>query len=615
MKFILKLIGKILKGIWLTINFIRQFILNVIFFMILGAIVIGFATFHHQETPSFSGEHILTINFDGRLVEKRQLISQLNQFSHRYLGTNLPQEIDIHQLSYSIDHARHDPRIKGLVLNVNDLRHSSLANLKTVGDAIERFKKSGKPVIAVANNYDQSQYYLASFANQVILNPAGAVILKGLSANQLYYKDALNKLGVQTHVFRVGLYKSFVEPYTRNNMSPLAKADLTRWLNEMWSMYTHQIGENRHISPDDVAPKIDRLLAKLKAVDGDAAQYALNAKLVDHLYTPSQTHYYLNKLFTTKHHSTYRKISYKDYAALTGSMYDHRPSSNAVAVLTATGPIVSGDGTQEMIASKNMLKALDKVAHNSSIKALVLRLNTPGGSAFAAEQIRNKLMAIQRVGKPVIISMGAMAASGGYWISANSDQIFAQPSTITGSIGIFGLFATAQNGLAKLGIHHDGVATTDYATISPIAPLSKGVKEVIQLNVEHGYHQFISLVKKGRNFKTLAQVDHIAQGRIWLGSEAKKIGLVDQLGGLNQAIAYAAKKANLQHYNLIDIPLYKDAPNQLIGTLLHSQMGRYLNSSLPWLSPLLSQDTPSSLSLLRQDPKHLFSYCSWCKAL
>ncbi|CAG9296257.1 signal peptide peptidase SppA [Celerinatantimonas diazotrophica] len=615
MKILFRLIGKLLKYAWRTINFVRQFIVNIFFFAIIIAVIVAFNHQGHQKpTPELTGRNALTINLDGKLVEQPRKISDITRLVQKYLGAQLPQEIGIHQLAHTIEQAKSDPNINGIVLNLNDLQHSGLSKLQTVGQALNDFKTSGKPVIAIADNYDQGQYFLASFATQIILNPAGAVMIKGLSANELFYKDALDKLGIHMHVFRVGIYKSFVEPYIRNNMSKPAREDLTRWVGKIWHDYTEQVAKNRQITTEDVAPSGAELLAKLKAVDGNAAQYALNNKLVDHLFTRDETKQYLIHLFGGDNHGDYNYITLNHYQPLKPPLYQSLNSSQPqIAVLNASGPIVSGSGTNGVIASDDMIEALDKVQHDANIKALVLRVDSPGGSAFAAELIRSKLASVQKAGKPVIVSMGSTAASGGYWISSTSDHIFAQSSTITGSIGIFGMFATAEDGLGKLGIHTDGVATTDYATVTPLAPLPDDVAKILQLNVENGYHQFVSLVEKGRHFKSFNAVNKIAQGRIWTGREAKSIGLVDSIGGLNSAIKYAAKKVHLTHYALVHIDTSGSTPEHIVAQILDSQAGQWLSSTLPWLPSLASIKTQTPLVLLKQDPKHLFSYCSLCR--
>ncbi|MFM2476166.1 signal peptide peptidase SppA [Celerinatantimonas sp. MCCC 1A17872] len=614
MKILFRLIGKLLRYTWRTINFVRQFIVNIFVFAIVIAVIVALNQGHKKPTPELTGRNALTINLDGKLVEQPREVSDITRFAQKYVGAQLPEEIGIHQLAHTIEQAKSDPNINGIVLNLNDLQHSGFSKLQTVGQALTDFKSSGKPVVAIADNYDQGQYFLASFATQVIMNPAGSVMIKGLSANELFYKDALDKLGIHTHVFRVGIYKSFVEPYIRNNLSEPARDDLTRWVGKIWHDYTVQVAKNRKITTDDVAPSGAELLEKLKAVDGNAAQYALKNKLVDHLLTRDETQQYLIHLFGGDNHGDYNYITFNRYQTLKTPLYHSLHTAQPqIAVLNASGPIVSGSGADGVIASDDMLDALDKVQHDSHIKALVLRVDSPGGSAFAAELIRSKLASVQKAGIPVIVSMGSTAASGGYWISSTSDHIFAQSSTITGSIGIFGMFATAEDTLGKLGIHTDGVATTDYATVTPLAPLPDDVSKILQLNVENGYHQFVSLVEKGRHFKSFDAVDKIAQGRIWTGREAKSIGLVDSIGGLNSAIKYAAKKVHLKNYALVHIDSTGHTPEHIVARILDSQAGQWLSSTLPWLPSLASIKTQTPLVLLKQDPKHLFSYCSICR--
>lgn len=617
MKFILKLIGRIVKGIWRGITFTRQFILNIIFLGLIIAIIVAVHRGEEKVPSPLTTPSALQLNLDGRLVEESQSPNYMTHLVQRTIGENFPSKIDIHELVHTIHQAKTDNHITGLVLTLGKLQPSGLAKLQTLAQAIIDFKKSGKPVIAVADSYDQGQYYLASFANQILLNPAGSVEIKGFSANQLFYKDALNKLGIQTHVFRVGIYKSFVEPYIRNGMSKPARQDLTRWVNQLWQDYINDVAHNRRLTPAEVAPSGSDLIAKLKLVDGNEAQYALKNKLVDHLLTRGQVRHYLIHLFGEGSSGNYRHISFKSYQDLRPSLYQSSDTNSPqIAVVFANGPIVNGTTANDrnVIAADSMIKTLDKIQHNKHIKALVLRVDSPGGSAFAAELIRTKLAAIQKAGIPVIISMGATAASGGYWISSTSNRIFAAPTTITGSIGIFGMFATAENGLNKLGVHSDGVATTDYATISPLSPLPKDVAQILQLNVENGYHQFVSLVQKGRHYASYAQVDKLAQGRIWTGREAKANGLVDQLGNMSDAIHYAAKLVKLHHYALVRISSNDSSSSINFKSLFNSQIGHWLSTEIPWLSQLKTLSGQQTVHMLTQDPQHLFAYCKLCHA-
>ncbi|CAG8998309.1 MAG: Protease 4 [Candidatus Celerinatantimonas neptuna] len=617
MKFILKLIGRIVKGIWRSITFIRQFILNIIFLGLIIAIIVVVHRGEEKVPSPLKTPSALQLNLDGRLVEESQSPNYITHLVQRTIGEKFPNKIDIHELVHTIHQAKTDNHITGLVLNLGKLQRSGLAKLQTIAQAITDFKKSGKPVIAVADSYDQGQYYLASFANQILLNPAGSVDIKGFSANQLFYKDALHKLGIQTHVFRVGIYKSFVEPYIRNGMSKPARQDLTRWVNQLWQDYTSDVAHNRRLTPAEIAPSGPNLIAKLRQVDGNEAQYALKNKLVDHLFTRDQVHHYLIHLFGKEKSGNYRHISLKSYQDLRPSLYQNSDTNSPqIAVVIARGPIVNGTTRNDnnVIAADSLIKTLDKVQHNKQIKALVLRVDSPGGSAFAAELIRTKLAAIQKVGKPVIISMGATAASGGYWISSTSNRIFAAPTTITGSIGIFGMFATAENGLNKLGVHSDGVTTTDYATISPLSPLPKDVAQILQLNVENGYHRFVSLVQKGRHYASYAQVDKLAQGRIWTGREAKANGLVDQLGNMKDAIHYAAKLVKLHHYDLIRLNNDDSSSSISFRSLFNSQIGHWLSTEIPWLSQIRTLSGQLQPHMLTQDPQHLFAYCKLCHA-
>ena len=450
----------------------------------------------------------------------------------------------------------------------------------------------------------------------MFLSPDGAVLLKGYGAYTLYYKDLLEKLDVTTHVFRVGTYKSAVEPFIRNDMSSAAKESATAWLTQLWGAYIDDVSHNRKIDANAITPSMDEFLAKMKSVDGDLAKLSKQVGLVDQLMTRQQAMSFMRSKFGGTEKNGYNGISYYRYKEkVTPPIVT---TADKVAVVVASGTILDGDQPKGSVGGDSMARLLRQARLDDNIKAVVLRVDSPGGSAFASEIIRNEIEALKQAGKPVVVSMSSLAASGGYWISMSADKIIAQPTTLTGSIGIFGIITTFEKGLSKLGVNTDGIGTSPFSGVGLTNGLSKGASEAMQMGIEHGYHRFISLVGKNRDIK-VADVDKIAQGRVWTGQDAMKRGLVDQMGDFDDAINEAAKLAKIDSYKLtwIDKPL---TPTQQMLQDLFSSMdasiGNPLNKWLPdSLKPAAAQISQSA-DLLNSlnDPKGYYSFCLTCQA-
>lgn len=559
------------------------------------------------EPPSAAA---LRIVLDGQIVEQRQRVNPMAELSNELLGNNTEKEIDLHNVVKAIDEARIDSNITGLVLELGAMPNTSQTKLAIIGKALKRFKDSDKPIIAYADYYDQHQYYLASFADQLLLNPKGAVLMRGMNSRRLFFKDAIDKLDITTHVFRVGTHKSFVEPYLRNDMSDEAKQDLARWMDQLWSAYLTTVANNRQLSVNHLLPEPSALLARLKTVDGNGARYAEKFGLVDQLTTRAQAKQILVDTFGENDEGdSYQARHYAEYLQ---NVADEPSSENKIALIVAQGAIVGGRGQEKVIAADTVLTQLNQVLDDEQIKAVVMRVDSPGGSAFASELIREKLQQIQEQGIPVVVSMGSVAASGGYWISSTADQIFASPTTITGSIGIFGMFATLENALAKLGISSDGYATSPLAEISPFQPLPKELAEIIQLNVEHGYHDFLSLVSSGRDIP-LSDMEKIAEGRIWTGQDALNNGLVDQLGDLNDAIDYAASINELDSYQVETLTPPLNPRERIIAQFFDSHISAALANTVPnWqLFNQVAEQAPAIDKF--SDPLGQYSFCAVCE--
>ena len=589
----------LLQTLWRGLNFTRQLVINLLFLVLLVLVILALGHDEQDQLKLESGA--LVLNLSGQLVEQSSIEETSSRLMKKWLdGDEKPTETLVSDVVYAIDQAAKDPNIKGIVLQLQDLESSNLSKLGQITQALDNFRRSGKPVVAGGDFFVQHQYLLAAHADQILLDPAGAVMLQGLGLYNFYYKSALDKFNITPHVFRVGTYKSFVEPYTRDDMSPEAREANSRWLNQLWQAYVKDAASARKITADAISPSKEQLLQRLKAAQGNAATYALQQKLVDKLATRDQQVELIAKFAGKADDDVgYRHVSLRDYLRHQPDRYadQHKPR---IGLIVAAGTIQNGDQPPGTIGGESLSRLLRSVVHDDSIKALVLRIDSPGGSAFAAEQIRTELLAIQAAGKPVVVSMGSMAASGGYWIAADADRIVAEPTTITGSIGVFGLFASIDKALEYVGIHTDGIATTDFAGIDPSRPLPDHVKQVIQMNVENTYQRFIQLVAKGRNMSPQA-VDKIAQGRVWSGLDAKQLGLVDELGSQPEAIAAAAKLAKLPNYQVELIEPELSTSEQLMKQLLAKSSAVLAPAAVQQLADLFGQGQAALAPLQRLD--------------
>ena len=485
----MKFIFSTFKYIWRALNFIRDLVMNIVFliFVLVLLSVIGIMLgVDKQEKVALNGDQgALFLNLDGYLADNRDDQSDLKNLLKELENQNILQQYSTFDVVYAIDSASQDDRIRGLVLDLNFFEGGDLPALEYVGEAIENFKESGKQVIAYADNYNQAQYFLASYADEIYMNPIGAVSIEGLAQENLYYKDMLDKLEVNPHVFRVGAYKSAVEPYLRNDMSDEARANLQRWLNVMWNNYKQQVAENREIKQSAVAPDAQTYLTELKALKGDTTAYVKQRKLVTGVMDRFNFDKKLTALFGEDKDHQPKMVDYDTYLA---TLPDRilGDTENKIAVVNVEGAIIDGASDEENVGGDTIAELLRQAYDDEQVKGLVLRVNSPGGSAFASEVIRQELTHLQQAGKPVVVSMGGMAASGGYWISSTADYIVADKNTITGSIGIFAVLPTFEKTIKKIGVTADGVKTSDLALVSLFSPLSSPLNDIIQLEIEHG---------------------------------------------------------------------------------------------------------------------------------
>jgi len=530
--------------VWDAMNFIRRLAFNLLFFGLLLVLLVAMAA--AGRIKPLQDRSTLVIAPEGALVEQYSIDPGMRALNA--LSGNGVHEVQLRDLLRAIDGARTDKRIERVLLRVDGMSFSGYASIREVAAALAKLRASGKQVIAFGENLDQMQYLLAAQADEVYLDPMGGLLLEGLGRYHQFYREGLqDKLGVDVHVFKVGEYKSAVEPYILDAASPEAKEADLYWMNDVWQRYLGDIARARKLAPAQLAAGIDNLPAGIEAAGGDLAKYALQQKLVDGLKTQEQVEDLLAQrgVADADADGGFRQVSlgaYLQHLDTKLSPVDERPQ---VAVVVAEGEIAGGEQPAGSIGGESTAALLRDARDDDDVKAVVLRVDSPGGEVYASEQIRREVVALKEAGKPVVVSMGDLAASGGYWISMNADRIYADPSTITGSIGIFGMIPTIPRTLEKIGVHTDGVGTTKFAGAFDITrPLAPEVGAVVQSVIDKGYRDFAGRVATARK-RTFEQIDAIARGRVWSGAQARDRGLVDAFGGLQDAIDDAATRAKL----------------------------------------------------------------------
>ncbi|HCL5073335.1 TPA: signal peptide peptidase SppA [Salmonella enterica] len=614
MRTLWRFIAGFFKWTWRVLNFVREMVLN-LFFIFLVLVGVGiWMQIGNGSNGEQTARGALLLDISGVIVDKPSTNHRLGALGRQLFGASSDrlQENSLFDIVNAIRQAKDDRNITGIVLDLKNFTGADQPSMRYIGKALREFRDSGKPVFAVGENYSQGQYYLASFANKIWLSPQGQVDLHGFATNGLYYKTLLDKLKVSTHVFRVGTYKSAVEPFIRDDMSPAAREADSRWIGELWQNYLHTVSANRQVSPQQLFPGAQAIIDGLTSVGGDTAKYALDHKLVDALASSADVEKALTKQFGwSKTENNYRAISYYDYSLKT-------PADNGgtIAVIFANGAIMDGEETPGNVGGDTTASQIRDARLDPKVKAIVLRVNSPGGSVNASEVIRAELAAAKAAGKPVVVSMGGMAASGGYWISTPANYIVASPSTLTGSIGIFGVINTVENSLSSIGVHSDGVSTSPLAEISMTKALSPEVQQMMQLSIEYGYKRFITLVAEARK-RTPEQIDKIAQGHVWTGEDAKANGLVDSLGDFDDAVAKAAELAKLKQWHL---DYYQDEPT-VLDMVMDSMTGS-VRAMLPEaIQAMLPAPLVSAANTMKaegdklaafNDPQNRYAFCLTC---
>lgn len=609
------MLAKLFKGLLTVYRWVRSFCLNLIFIIALAFFLSAIISSDRLEIPQGAALVIAPV---GSIVEES---SSVDSLSDLFGGNPADNEVLLQDLIESIEIAGRDDAISAIVLQLDYLQGASLTQLQDIAKALTAFKNDGKTVYAIADNLSQSQYYLASYADEIILNSLGAVNLEGLSSYQYYYAEAIEKLDINVHIFRVGEYKSAVEPFELTGMSDAARENYEEWLNQSWQLFIDEISQQRNLNSEQFDNYINNPDQQLALFDGDTAAMALDFGLVDQVSSrPAMRNYLIDQIGLNEDGSSFVQVPYQDYLTERRVPLPAALGGNQIGIIIASGTIYHGEQSAGSIGGDTLAGLIRQAKNDANVKALVLRVDSPGGSAFASEVIRTELIDFKRSDKPLIVSMGSVAASGGYWIATAADEIWASPATITGSIGIFGIYPTFKETINNLGIYIDGVGTTTQAGAYGLGmELPDSTQRAFQLNVEKGYERFLEIVSVARNMTT-EEVDALGQGRVWSANAALEQGLVDNLGDLENAIEAAAKLAGIEQYRTQQItqPL---SPTEI---LMQSVLENF--NILSWFSPmdnigLLSSPLNNIYQqfnediqklLLSNDPNSLYLQCFAC---
>jgi len=603
----LGLVWRILEGIRRVLHLI---LLLVIFGFILAAL--------HTSIPSVPHTAALVIAPEGEIVE--QLASDPVRRAFGQASGGPAPETLLRDLTDAIAAAKSDERIKLIVLDLGNLDSSGLSKLQEIGAALREFRAAGKRVVAAADSMDQTQYYLAAQAGEVYLDPMGLVYLDGFSYYRMFLKDAIDKLGVDVNVFRAGTYKSFTDQFSRNDMAPSEREETSVWLESLWNAYQQDVTRARSLPAGALDEFVAQEPAALAAAKGDTAKLALQRGLVTALKSRRQMADELKVLVGEDEDShSFNSIGMNQYLASVRSKHVLKSKSDSkVGIVVASGEILDGHQPPGTIGGESTADLLRQARYDNAVKAVVLRVDSPGGSMFASEQILREVQTLRKAGKPVVVSMSTYAASGGYYISAAANQIFASPTTLTGSIGVFSVVPTFQHTLEKFGVKVDGIGTTPLAgDMRSDRTLTPARRQILQSSVDHAYAEFLRRVGDSRK-KPVEDVDKIAQGRVWAGIDAQRIGLVDHLGGLKDATDAAAKLAELgPDYNVDYIEPELNLREALLMQLRSEtlRMAEIAGIIAPRsevervLDPMLEQ--ARAVARLN-DPRGLYAYC-WCR--
>lgn len=599
-----------MRKIWNVITATKNALGNLLFLGIIAFILFAVFTSDTQSVPESA---VMIINPEGVIVEQTRTVDPVEQF----IGGNnqVAQETLGRDLVEAIDLAANDKRIDAIALDLSNLTGSTLTQFDDIGEALNRFKAEGKPVYAFGDGYSQSQYYLATFADKIYIDKdalptLGGVFLPGFGSYPLYLKSALDKLRVSMHVIKAGTYKDAAEIFVRDDMSELSRESNQALVDFLWDSYLAQIANARDLPRDSLNEYVNRYGPLLLEADSDPAQLAIDQGLVDNLLSRSEWRQEMQSIVGTEGDS-YHHVTYRAYlSSVRPPIPVINPTTDKIAVIVAKGTILDGEQDAGDIGGDSLARLIRQARNSDAIKAIVLRVDSPGGSSSASELIRSELAETQAAGKPVVTSMGGYAASGGYWIASTSNKIFASETTITGSIGVFATFPTFERTMDYLGVNSDGVGTTPlsdaFNVFSEINPM---FEMTLQGSVNRTYQKFLTLVSDGRGL-TLEEADSVAQGRVWSGTKALEHGLIDAIGGVDEAVASAAVLADLSDYDVVYLEQELSPKDQIIRQILQSTL-----SALPALETNLFAVIPADLRALAELTKtpSLLMQCVNCK--
>ena len=605
-------IRSVLGFFWNSISTLRRIIGNLLF-LILVIFLIAVVFFDGDEDVPEGVALILAP--EGNIVEQKSetmLASDIFGEAAKEV-TLLKDIIDV------VDFAKEDERVEVLVLDLRKMKGAGISKLQAIGAGLERFKGSGKQIFAFGDYFNQQQYFLASYADRLYLSPMGGVMLQGFGLYRKYFKTALDKLKIQFHVFKAGTYKSATEPFLRDSMSRYAKEANLAWLNILWDYYKIVVAEHRGLDPQSLDDYINNAPDHLAKAEGDAAVMALNLGLVDGLKTRDEVREELIDIVgKDKDGLTFKQIAFDKYLnRIRPELMESAARDDKIGIIVASGIIMDGEQPAGRIGGDTMADLIIRAREDDQVKALVVRIDSGGGSATASEVISREIELTRQAGKPVFVSMGSIAASGGYWMAAPADQIWATPTTITGSIGVWGAFPTFEKSLKSLGITSDGVGTTKLSdAFDPSRPLNDLITKSMQQINEQSYQRFIQRVAEGRNMQPEA-VEKIAEGRVWAGTTAKELGLVDEIGSLQDTISAVAQMADLTDYEITYITQPLTTRERLIRRInrLISRVLVALNPADHPVKKLYDNviDTEIDHILRANDPAGLYAYCLNCK--
>jgi protease-4 len=595
---VIRFVQRCFSFLWRMLDGGRRVLMNLLFLIFVVFVVVAFSS---GGVKKLDNKTALILDLRGNLVEQESASArEMVLLEARGDKKDYTQLRDVMSV---LDTAAKDPKISSVVLLLDEMQNAGLPMLREIATGLDHVRASGKHIVAWGSSYNQKQYYLAAHADEIYLHPMGLVEMEGFGGYRNYYRDALDKIGITVNLMRVGTYKSFAEPYIANGPSSAASEAEAFLYNDLWASYTHDVEHARKLEAGSIMRNIDDLPEQVKKVQGDLARLALNSKLVDGLKTRDELRQLMLSYGVKDDQiNSFRQIDYEDYLSRIKPIVS--PSGNAVGVIVAEGEVSDGIAPPGSIGGLSTANLIRRAREDDQIKAVVLRIDSPGGSAFGSELIRRELEITRKAGKPVVVSMGNVAASGGYWMSMSADEVIADPTTVTGSIGVFALLPTAEKALDKIGVHSAGTTTTWLrGGYDPTRAIDPRFAELVQQSVNHIYADFISKAAVARNTAP-EKIDAVAQGRVWTGQQAKERGLVDTLGSYSDAIKSAAARAKIKgNYavSYIEVePTGIDRFFKLFDTSMAESLVKYLN-----LSPVSSGLPPAAVKQVTTDMRWL----------